>query len=158
SSDPRLAPVSGTWTPGAQPPPAPGLTPATEAPAVFSPPSSAGAPVAGPRSRGKLAAIAVAAVLAAGAGVWYQFFRELPLDSLAVLPFVNVGGDPGTEYLSDGITESIINNLSQIPQLTVRSFSSVLRFKNKSLAPEEAGGQLKVRALLTGRLVRRGSD
>jgi uncharacterized protein (TIGR02996 family) len=73
-----------------------------------------------------------------------------------VLPFANVGGDPNTEYLSDGIAESIINNLSQLPKLAVRSFSSTERYKGKSVSPEEAGKQLKVRAVLTGRLVRRG--
>lgn len=98
-----------------------------------------------------LAAIGAAAVL-------YFAFRDRPLDSLAVLPFTNVGNDPGTEYLSDGITESIINNLSGLPKLAVRSFSSTERYKGKSVSPDEAGKQLKVRAVLTGRMVRRGDD
>jgi TolB-like protein/Flp pilus assembly protein TadD len=84
--------------------------------------------------------------------------REKPLDSLAVLPFVNMAGDPGTEYLSDGISESIINNLSQLPKLSVRSFSSVARYKNKDIGPQTAGRELNVRAVLTGRLVRRGDE
>jgi TolB-like protein len=83
-------------------------------------------------------------------------FREKPIDSLAVLPFENVGGDPSTEYLSDGITESIINSLSQLPQLSVRSFSSVQHYKKGTASPEAAGNELKVRAVLTGRLVKRG--
>ena len=105
-------------------------------------------------------AVAVAAIVAllAAAGAWYFLLREKPLDSLAVLPFVNVGGDQSTEYLSDGITESIINNLSQLPQLSVRSFSAVAHFKNKDLNPQAAGNELKARAVLTGRLVRRGDE
>jgi serine/threonine-protein kinase len=88
----------------------------------------------------------------------YLAFRPKPLDSIAVLPFANVGGDPNAEYLSDGIAESVINNLSQLPKLEVRSFSSAAIFKGKAAAPDEAGRQLKVRAILTGRLVRRGED
>src|SRR5207244_8167438 len=77
---------------------------------------------------------------------------------LAVLPFENVGGDPGAEYLSDGVTESIINSLSQLPKLSVRSFSSVQHLKKRVTSPEEAGKALKVRAVLTGRLVKRGDE
>jgi serine/threonine protein kinase/tetratricopeptide (TPR) repeat protein len=109
--------------------------------------------------RNRWAAIAVAAVLVLLAGiVGYRAFSEKPLDSLAVLPFTNVGGDPNTEYLSDGITESVINNLSQLPKLAVRSFSSSLRYKSNNVGPDEAGRQLKVRAVLMGRLVRHGDD
>jgi serine/threonine-protein kinase len=100
-----------------------------------------------------LALVAIAAL----AGVYFAF-REKPLDSLAVLPFVNVGADPGTEYLSDGIAESIINNLSQLPQLSVRSFSSVAHYKTKDVNPETVGRELKVRAVIIGRLVHRGDE
>lgn len=97
------------------------------------------------------------ALLAAAAGV-YWMTRPKPLDSIAVLPFVNMAGDPGTEYLSDGISESIINNLSQLPKLSVRSFSSVVHYRNKDISPQTAGRELNVRAVLTGRLVRRGDE
>jgi serine/threonine protein kinase/tetratricopeptide (TPR) repeat protein len=101
----------------------------------------------------------VAVVVALGAAVASYFaFRQKPLNSLAVLPFVNVGADPASEYLSDGITESIINDLSQLPELSVRSFSSVVRYKNKDFSPEAVGRDLKVQAVLTGRLVRRGDQ
>ena len=63
-------------------------------------------------------------LLAIGIAV-YLTMRAAPLDSVAVLPFINVGGDPKAEYLADGISESVINTLSQLPQLSVRSFSSV---------------------------------
>jgi eukaryotic-like serine/threonine-protein kinase len=102
--------------------------------------------------------LAVLATLLAALGIWYFLLRERPLDSLAVLPFVNVGGDQSTEYLSDGITESIINNLSQLPQLSVRSFSAVAHFKSKEVNPQVSGNELNVRAVLTGRLVRRGDE
>lgn len=96
--------------------------------------------------------------IAIAAAVYFGFFREKPLDTLAVLPFVNVGADPGTEYLSDGITESIINNMSQLPKLSVRSFSSVAHYKSKDLNVQAAGKELNVRAVLTGRLVHHGDE
>jgi serine/threonine protein kinase/tetratricopeptide (TPR) repeat protein len=132
----------------------PGTAVAPSAPSVA--PSSAEYIVRG-IGRNRRASIAIAVLLAiAGIAAAYLAFRTKPMDSLAVLPFTNVGGDPSTEYLSDGITESIINNLSQVPNLAVRSFSSTERFKGKGVGPDEAGRQLKVRAVLTGRLVRRG--
>ncbi len=79
------------------------------------------------------------------------------MDSLAVLPFVNVGADPSTEYLSDGITESIINNMSQVPKLSVRSFSSVAHYR-KDVNLQAAGKDLNVQAVLTGRLVHHGDE
>ena len=75
-----------------------------------------------------------------------------------MLPFENSDDNPEAEYLSDGITESIINNLSQLSKLSVRSFSSVVHYKNKDVSPQTAGRELNVRAVLTGRLVRRGRD
>src|ERR1017187_2447555 len=136
--------------------PSSGRQPVAAAVADASSPSQT---MAAPRSRQTMA-LAVAAIVAllAAAGACYFLLREKPLDSLAVLPFVNVGGDQSTEYLSDGITESIINNLSQLPQLSVRSFSAVAHFKNKDLNPQAAGNDLKARAVLTGRLVRRGDE
>jgi len=106
----------------------------------------------------RFVATALAIIAIATAAIVYLTFREKPLESLAVLPFVNVGGNPGTEYLSDGITESIINNLSQLPKVSVRSFSSVARYKNKDMDPQEAGRALKVQAVLTGRLVHNGDQ
>ena len=106
----------------------------------------------------RFVAMALAIIAIATAAIIYLTFREKPLESLAVLPFVNVGGNPGTEYLSDGITESIINNLSQLPKVSVRSFSSVSRYKNKDVDPQEAGRALKVQAVLTGRLVHNGDQ
>jgi TolB-like protein/Tfp pilus assembly protein PilF/predicted Ser/Thr protein kinase len=99
---------------------------------------------------------ALAAVLALA--TWFAVFRgqSNSIDSLAVLPFVNVGADPNAEYLSDGITESIINNLSQLPRLRVMARSTVFRYKTKQADPQEVGHELHVAAVLSGRLQQRG--
>lgn len=78
------------------------------------------------------------------------------INSLAVLPLVNVSGDPETEYLSDGITDSLINSLSLIPHLTVKARSSVFRYKGKEVDPQTLGSELGVEAILTGRLAQHG--
>ncbi|MFL6208704.1 MAG: BTAD domain-containing putative transcriptional regulator [Pyrinomonadaceae bacterium] len=78
-------------------------------------------------------------------------------NSLAILPLANVSGDPNTEYLSDGITESIINTLAQLPQLKVMARSTVFRYKGLEIDPQEVGVRLGVRAVLTGRVLYRGA-
>ena len=78
------------------------------------------------------------------------------LSALAVLPFINAGADPEAEYLSDGITDSIINNLSQLPQLRVMARSTVFRYKGRESEPREVGQELRVRAVLVGRVVQLG--
>ncbi|MBI4469884.1 MAG: protein kinase, partial [Acidobacteria bacterium] len=80
------------------------------------------------------------------------------ITSLAILPFSNDSGDPNKEYLSDGLTESIIYNLSKLPQLKVLPRSSVFRFKGKSTDPQEAARELGARAVLLGRVTQRGED
>jgi serine/threonine protein kinase/Tfp pilus assembly protein PilF len=80
------------------------------------------------------------------------------ISSIAVLPFVNTGNDPNTEYLSDGITESLINSLSQLPNLSVMARSSVFRYKGKDLDPQSVAKDLKVQAVVTGRVVQRGDQ
>ena len=79
-----------------------------------------------------------------------------PIDSLAVLPFVNVGADPNAEYLSDGITENLINSLSQLPKLRVVPRSTVFRYKGKEVDPQKIGHDLRVQAAVTGRVQQRG--
>ena len=74
------------------------------------------------------------------------------IDSIAVLPLENAGNDPNTEYLSDGITEDIINNLSQLPQIKVMARSTVFRYKGRDLDAQTVGRELGVRAVLTGGL------
>jgi len=74
------------------------------------------------------------------------------IKSVAILPLVNDGGDPNMEYLSDGITESTINSLSQLPRLKVMARSTVFRYKGRDAQPQEVGNALGVRAVLTGRV------
>ena len=73
-------------------------------------------------------------------------------DSVAVLPFTNAGGDLSSNYLCDGITESLIGNLAHIPQLKVRSRDSVFRFKGKDIEVQEAGSELGVSQVVSGRV------
>jgi TolB-like protein/Flp pilus assembly protein TadD len=78
--------------------------------------------------------------------------RSRTIDSLAILPFINVKADPNAEYLSDGITEGIINSLSRLPKLRVVPRSTVFRYKGREADPQEIGRELGVRAVLVGRV------
>jgi len=101
---------------------------------------------------------ALITALAAPAAVYWFAGRAKPIDSLAVMPFVNVGADPNTEYLSDGITENLINNLSQLPKLRVVPRTLVNVYKGKETDPRKVGQDLHVRAILTGKVVQRGDS
>jgi TolB-like protein len=79
--------------------------------------------------------------------------RAKPIDSLAVLPFVNASGDPATEYLSDGITESVINGLSQLSGLKVMARNTVFRYKGREIDATDLKRDLGVRAALLGRVL-----
>jgi eukaryotic-like serine/threonine-protein kinase len=81
---------------------------------------------------------------------------EVAVESIAVIPFANQDKDPGSEWISDGLTESIINNLTQLPNLKVIARSSVFRYKGRETDPIAVGKELGVRAVLTGRLAHRG--
>ena len=80
------------------------------------------------------------------------------IDSLAVLPFKNTSGDPEREYLSDGITGSLINILATVPKLRVMAQSTVLRYKDREIDPQAIGRELNVRAVLTGRMMQSGGS
>ena len=88
------------------------------------------------------------------AGAVFFAKSSRPINSVAILPFVNDSKDPNAEYLSDGLTESIINSLSQLPNLKVMSRNAAFRFKGANHDPLEAGRTLNVGAVLTGRLVK----
>jgi eukaryotic-like serine/threonine-protein kinase len=81
--------------------------------------------------------------------------QRRPIDSLVVLPFANAGGDPDVEFWSDGITETITNALARAPGLRVIARSTAFRYKGKEIDPLAAGQELKVRAIVTGRVVLR---
>jgi eukaryotic-like serine/threonine-protein kinase len=101
----------------------------------------------------------VLVIVLVGAGWFYGFRgRGETIDSVAVLPFVNAGGDPNAEYLSDGITESLINSLSQLPHLKVLSRDSAFVFKGKDTDAQTVGRRLGVRAVFEGRVLQRGDD
>ena len=92
---------------------------------------------------------------AAGSGASTRAAGE-SFDSIAVLPFESLAPDPDAEYLSDGITETIISKLSQIPNLRVMARSTVFRYKNQKIDPQVVGQSLNVRLVLHGRISQRG--
>ena len=102
--------------------------------------------------------VALTAIIAALIVAGRDYFGRSPnrIDSIAVLPFVNGGGDPNTEYLSDGITESLIDNLSQIPKLRVMSPSAVFTYKGRGVDPREVGHNLHVAVVLQGKVTKFG--
>ncbi len=109
------------------------------------------------------ASMAVAIYLLAFRGANAGMHREIKslngaVDSIAVLPLVNFGTDPDTEYLSDAVTESIITSLSHIPNLKVIARASVLRYKGRDVDPQTVGRELAVNSVLTGRLIQRGDN
>ncbi len=87
-----------------------------------------------------------------GAKEWPRARANDTLNSLLVLPFVNENVDPGTEYLSDGITESVINRLACLDDLRIIARSTSFRYKRTTLSPREVGKDLGVRAVLIGRV------
>jgi len=92
-----------------------------------------------------------------GVGQYFAMSRE-SIDSVAVLPFVNVSGDPKTEYLSEGITDSIINGLSPLSNLRVMSLNSVLPYRGRPIDPQVVGHELNVRAVVLSRVVQQGDN
>jgi eukaryotic-like serine/threonine-protein kinase len=116
-------------------------------------------PPRGVRRRVMLSVAATLVILVAAAGLLYWRSRNAQsIDSVAVLPFANMGGSPDSDYLSDGITDSLIDSLSQLPNLKVMSRSAVFRYKGKEPDARTAGRELGVRAVLTGRITQRGDS
>jgi serine/threonine-protein kinase len=103
-------------------------------------------------------ALLVVLLLASAGVVGYRLLAEREeIDSIAVLPLANVGANPDLEYLTDGLTENLINSLSQLPRLKVMARSSVFHYKGQDVNPQEVGRNLNVRAALIGRVIQRGS-
>jgi eukaryotic-like serine/threonine-protein kinase len=112
-----------------------------------------------PSQRRAIALAAVAAValaISGAAAVYWSTVRDGSTESIAILPFVNTSGNADVDYLSDGITESLINGLSQAPNLSVVSRNAAFRYKGRDTDAQAAGRALKVHAVLTGRVSQRG--
>ncbi len=128
---------------------------------VARPTSSAEYIVSGVKGHRLAAAVALLVITVAALGVGYYFYErnsEVAIDSIAILPLTNASNDPDTEYLSDGLTESIINSLTQLHNLRVIARNSAFRYKGKEADPMAVGHELDVRAVLTGRLLQRGDN
>src|SRR3989442_6085267 len=99
-------------------------------------------------------------VIAVAALAYFFYFAKAgeAIDSVAIMPFVNVSGDSATEYLSDGLSDSIINSLSQLPNFKVIALTSTMPYKGQQIDPQVVGRKLNVRAVLTGRLIQRGDE
>ncbi|MGD9588517.1 MAG: tetratricopeptide repeat protein [Pyrinomonadaceae bacterium] len=115
-----------------------------------------------PLRKGMIVAGIVGALLVAALGIggyWFYIGGSSDrIDSIAVMPFVNESGNEDVEYLSDGMTETLINSLTEIPNLSVKARSTVFYYKGKNATPKQIGDELKVEAVLLGRIVQRGQD
>lgn len=105
--------------------------------------------------RTTLAGVAVLTILLLG---MRYFSPAKPINSIAVLPFVNEGRDEGMEYLSEGFTDSLISRFSQVPGLKVISRNSVAKYKGETLDPSAAAASLNVQAVLIGRINKLGDE
>jgi serine/threonine protein kinase/tetratricopeptide (TPR) repeat protein len=122
-----------------------------------------GTPVSGSRPMHRSKAMwlvggAILLIAVAATVMVFQRSRARPIDSLAVLPFANASSDPNVEYLGDGITDALINSLSQLPNLTVMSRDAVSDHKGPDVSAQAAGRDLKVQAVLKGKFVQRAQD
>jgi TolB-like protein/Tfp pilus assembly protein PilF len=113
-----------------------------------------------PKRRGVVVvAIGLAVMVFVVVGYFYLSRNRVnAIESIAVMPFVNESGNAEVEYLSDGMTETLISSLSQLPNLNVKPRSSVFRYKGKETNPQTIGRELNVQAILNGRVVQRGQD
>jgi eukaryotic-like serine/threonine-protein kinase len=115
------------------------------------------------RYRWVIAASGVVLLLVVLAAAKYFPVRNQPITSLAVLPFVNVGGEENSEYIADGVTEDLIDNLSHLPNMKVIARNSVFRYKVSDPRsgvpdPQKAAHELGVQAVLIGRVIQHGED
>ena len=106
------------------------------------------------RSSETPALVVLILLLVAGSAYYFYFARssKTPIDSIAVLPLNNTSGDPNAEYLSDGISEALINSLTELQQLRVVARGIAFRYKGKEVDPQAVGRELNVRAVLMGRV------
>jgi eukaryotic-like serine/threonine-protein kinase len=115
----------------------------------------------GPKKSYSAVGLTVVLLCAIGFSAYFYFNSSEQIKSIAVLPFVNVNDDSGDrdgEYLSDGLSENLINIFSRLPQLKVIARSSSFKFRGENVNVQEAAKKLGVAAILTGRIARRGDD
>jgi TolB-like protein/Tfp pilus assembly protein PilF len=106
-----------------------------------------------------MAILGVTVLLLVGGFFGYKYLSPTKqIESIAVMPFVNESGNADVEYLSDGMTETLISSLSQLSNLNVKPRSSVFRYKGKDTNPQMIAKELSVQAILNGRVVQRGQD
>ncbi len=113
------------------------------------------------RAAKPLIVLAVAVAILIGGFFGYRYLSgsgAKQIESIAVMPFVNESGNADVEYLSDGMTETLIGSLSQIPNLSVKARSTVFFYKGKEITPKKIGEELGVQAVLLGRVTQRGDD
>ena len=135
-------------------------------PTTVLPAQQVGTTSALPKTKRRRTAIAIVviatAVIAATTAVVVNSYLSTKsnksIESIAVMPFVNESGNADVEYLSDGMTETLISSLSQLPNLNVKPRSSVFRYKGKDTNPQTIAKELNVQAILNGRVVQRGQD
>ncbi len=112
----------------------------------------------GSRQR-QLAVVGIAVLILIGGFFGYRYFAPTKqIESIAVMPFVNESGNADVEYLSDGMTETLISSLTRLPNLSVKARSSVFRYKGKEIETKTIGKELNVQAILNGRVVQRGDQ
>lgn len=113
------------------------------------------------KKRGRLVAAVAATMAIAAVALFARSIRDKPIGgadapSIAVLPFVNLSGDPGNEYLSDGMTEELLNLLARVPGLRVAARTSAFSFKDSRASVDSIGRALRVRHVLEGSVRRNG--
>jgi TolB-like protein/DNA-binding winged helix-turn-helix (wHTH) protein/Tfp pilus assembly protein PilF len=118
----------------------------------IAPPTSLASHNTGLR-RTKIFVLGIVVAVLVGTVLYFAFPRGRVIDSIAVVPLVNTASDPNSDYLSEGITDGLIDSLSQLPNLTVKSERSVARYKGRDIDPRVVGSELGVRAVLVGKLV-----
>ena len=126
--------------------PAPNLTTATRKPTKSK------------RSWAAIAFVLLVAMLSFGGYLYFTRKAQAPIQSIAVMPFINESGNADVEYLSDGMTETLIASLSQLPNLSVKARSTVFYYKGKETSAKKIGAELDVQAVLLGRVAQRGND
>lgn len=113
------------------------------------------------RKRGLTIVFITLLLASLGFGYWYLQNKALaskPIESIAVMPFVNDTGNPDAEFLSDGIAQTLISSLSQLKFLNVKARSSVFAYKGRNIGDAQIAKELNVQAILNGHLIQRGSD